>query len=1215
MATFHTWIWKYKKYVNKNVWNMIGWALTDYKGDLTFGFGKEHRDSREFDLDEVLRPELFIKGFVDIAAIVEGVYDDPDEDVEDLKKIREILDDNEEGLIDNNEAYAAIRKRIRCERKLLEIAREFGDSSLRMKRMKVIAEFYKFKPEDKNQLISEFSQYYEVFWKTVLSLKGKDNNFIDKLTRFFMIPKKTGKPIGVIEIFSFSMDYLINRGNAGSSGLDFVELSNEHIQLQKNITEKVICQDIAVRKFIQGLFNGTLRDKKKLTAPESTFLFVGPPGVGKTYLAQTAAELIGRPYKIFSMSEYANENSFHGLIGFEPTWKDSKEGDLTSFVSQNENAVLIFDEIEKTHLNTIHLFLSILEGGFLRDLYTQQEVDFRHTIVIFTTNAGRKFYEDKKGISISSLSEVTLIDALRNDKNKEGKPKMPPEILSRMSKGNIIGFDHMNPAKLIPIIKRGMQKGSDIITETLGIKCEYDTSLLPYIFLYHMGGDIDARVASYRSESFIKDNVFHIAENIGENSDKFRKSFKGKSVRISFEVEGDEVSRKLTEPDTLPEILVVCNQTDLMKIKPKRGRNYKINHVYAESADRNYEHYITDTLRNSRISAILVDPFMRENKDKAPLSGLVNRDTMGNQVIDWLSGQNNVPPVYCMEFNADQRISFVDRQDLQKRGVKGILPLADAANQEERIKTVLDLIYEEFLNTKLERLHSRGRAVDFESGHRIEKNDEEVHIKVSLHDFRLIRSMDAEAQELFVDDEKLSNETFNSVVGGQSAKEELERFVKFIKDPELYKRTGQQISKGILMYGPPGTGKTKLARALACEADCPFVSATGTQFIRGEKSLTDVFRIARKYAPSIVFIDEIESFAMDARLGVDNYPAITKQLLTEMDGFDNGGKPVFVIAATNAAKAPNLGERNIFLDEALLRRFTKRVYMKFPSREDRIEFIKMKKAEQSVMEFNFNLINDKDIETFAEMTAGHSLSAIENVLNLVIGRAAERGVQPTLSDLTNCFEEFIYGEEKKYAKEDIRNTAIHEAGHAFLGFYCSEDDPDSRFIPEYATIIGRGGYLGHVRQKSNESYTGFSKEELLKLIRIKLAGRAAELVFADNKNSGLTTGASNDLETATLIAAEMLSRFGMEEGFLAALPMEMMMNSALAEKYYDRLNSILKKELNTTIRIIRENKEKIEQLADALLDQSRLDTGDMRDIINSEKSINKIDSNKKRSGR
>ena len=454
--------------------------------------------------------------------------------------------------------------------------------------------------------------------------------------------------------------------------------------------------------------------------------------------------------------------------------------------------------------------------------------------------------------------------------------------------------------------------------------------------------------------------------------------------------------------------------------------------------------------------------------------------------------------------------------------------------------------------------------------------------------------MDTEAREIFVEDSPENRDSFDNIVGGEKAKGELRRFINYIRDPEEYAKSGQQISKGILFYGPPGSGKTKLARAMACEAGCPFISTTGTQFVMGDKRISEVFRLARKYAPSIIFIDEIEAFAKPAAYG--GIEAITKELMTEMNGFDNHAKPVFVIAATNAASEPRLGEKNIYLDDALLRRFTKKVYMKWPTRDERVAFLKMKQSLLKEKQFNLNVLTESDMLDFADLSAGKSLSDIENVIELAVGLAAERGIEVNADLLISCFEESVYGEEKKYAKDHIYTTALHEAGHAFMGFVCDDFIP-GRFTPEYATIIARGGYLGLVRQRIDETATGYSKEELLKLIRIKLAGRAAEIIFAEEKGGGLTTGASNDLESATDIAIDILTRYGMEEGFLVSLPIETIMKSTLAETYHKRLNDILVRELVYTEEIIRDNKDKVKALADALIDRSRLDTEDMAKIL------------------
>ncbi len=169
--------------------------------------------------------------------------------------------------------------------------------------------------------------------------------------------------------------------------------------------------------------------------------------------------------------------------------------------------------------------------------------------------------------------------------------------------------------------------------------------------------------------------------------------------------------------------------------------------------------------------------------------------------------------------------------------------------------------------------------------------------------------------------------------------------------------------------------------------------------------------------------------------------------------------------------------------------------MRWPNRNERIAFLKKKKDELKGLEYSLDLLTDQDIEYLADVTAGTSLSELTNVLNVASGRAAELNEKITRDLIITCFEEYVYGEKRDYSPEHVWITAIHEAGHAFMGFFCDNFEP-GRFTPEYATIISRGGYLGLVRHKSDETRVGYSKDELIKLIRIKLAGRAAEMVFA-----------------------------------------------------------------------------------------------------------------------
>lgn len=1248
---------RYAATVDNQVWEALTLRLMNYERNIR-KFSDVRTRFREFEIDGILCPELFFCAFLDVLigaeahgkknvicsssqkeekdgkaqASQEEAVNLSDEEFEDAEEeIQELFDDND--LVEEDLDYGDEFLLSPPYDEWAGIAAEIYDTlppdfiSIMIDQLPKRYPLARIPVIDSDEKLRDYGREYAAYLGRRLASKGCDFEFVTKLKEYFSDPlsweKKhrknaehrldeggTCESIDLVHVLIFSYEHICrveeSRSRWSKEDLSFVTMAERVAGLRKSLSEEVICQDSAIRKFVQGMFNSVICDRESIEGPEASFLFVGPPGVGKTFLAKTAAKYLGRPVKIFQMNEYAEKSSHQGLIGIERMWKNSQPGLLTAFVKQNKNAVLVFDEVEKAHINTIRLFLSILEGGTLQDVYYQEDIDFTHTVVIFTTNAGRKFYEEQRDIPLSSVAEITLLDALKDDKYNEEDSRIPSEILSRMAKGNIIAFDHMDPVKLVPVVKKGLAEGSREVMDIMDVKCEFDESLLPYLFLYHMGAKLDARIASARSKSFIKDSIFKVAERVADNKSDMRLlKKKDKKLRFLLTVKDSPLAKELTEPAGQACIIIVCNQADYNNLVERKTERYKLYHAHAETDKSDYRKYIKGQLKDHEISAILVDPFMRENKagGNGGMEGLSNKDSKGMEVISWLLSQKGLPPVYCLEMRKGLPIKSADQMDLLNRGIKDIIRLSEAGNKKERTNLINELAYELFLKTKLDSLIRKGKILDFETGLKIcddapsesgeEKGEDaqkELTIELVVHQLRLVDAMDPESSEIFIPEEMRKAGGFDSVIGAEGAKEELRHFLDFIREPEKYRKSGRQVSRGLLLYGPPGTGKTKLARALACEADCPFISVTGSELMTDSRRVKDIFFQARKYAPSVVFIDEIEAIAQSGS------NPVLKALLTEMEGFSGTERPVFVIAATNAGDAPNLGRQNIYLDPALLRRFTKSVYMKLPSREDRIAFMLQKKKQQEGMTYNYEKLTKKDIEKFADLMAGRSLAVMENVLAMAIGRAAENGVNVSLGLLTTCFEEMAYGEEHKYSEEHIRMTAIHEAGHAFVGFVCDEG-ANSRFMPEYATIIARGGYLGLVRQKDDETLSGYSKPELLKLMRISLAGRAAELVFSGENEDGLTTGASNDLENATYIAEGMVSRFGMEEGFLVSMPVQIMMQSALASRYYEKLNEILTRELEETIRIIEKNRKKVEKLANALLEKSRLDTGEMKEIL------------------
>ena len=361
---------------------------------------------------------------------------------------------------------------------------------------------------------------------------------------------------------------------------------------------------------------------------------------------------------------------------------------------------------------------------------------------------------------------------------------------------------------------------------------------------------------------------------------------------------------------------------------------------------------------------------------------------------------------------------------------------------------------------------------------------------------------------------------FADVAGEDEAKELLSEIVDFLHDPEKYRQIGAKLPKGALLVGPPGTGKTLLAKAVAGEANVPFFSIAGSEFVemfvgRGAAKVRDLFKQANEKAPCIVFIDEIDTIGKkrDGQIGGnDEREQTLNQLLTEMDGFD-GSKGVVVLAATNRPDS---------LDPALLRpgRFDRRIPVELPDLQGRIEILKVHAKK-------IRLAEDVNFEPIAKTAAGASGAELANIVNEAAVRAVRSGRQfATQEDLQESVEVVIAGYQKKsrvLSDQEKKIVAYHETGHALVAALQSHSAPVQKI-----TIIPRtSGALGYTLQVDEGDHFLMSREELLNKIATYTGGRAAEeLVF-----HSVTTGASNDIEQATKLARAMISRFGMSEEF------------------------------------------------------------------------------------
>ena len=457
-----------------------------------------------------------------------------------------------------------------------------------------------------------------------------------------------------------------------------------------------------------------------------------------------------------------------------------------------------------------------------------------------------------------------------------------------------------------------------------------------------------------------------------------------------------------------------------------------------------------------------------------------------------------------------------------------------------------------------------------------------------------MQGLGGEKGKVYEDTERKTKVRFNDVAGLDEEKEELIEIVDFLKTPEKFTKMGAKIPRGVLLYGKPGTGKTLIAKAIAGEANVPFISMSGSEFVEmfvglGASRVRKLFEKARKLAPCIVFIDEID--AIGARRtgnsgGESENNQTLNQLLVEMDGFSSE-ETIIVLAATN---------RPEMLDKALLRpgRFDRQITIPAPDIRGRLEILKIHAKDKKVSD-------DVNLESIAEDTAGFTGAELANILNeAAIIATINKHEEIENDDIEEAVKKVTVGLEKKervISDKDKKLTAYHEAGHAVVGRYL----PTQSNVKE-VSIIPRGVAGGYTMYKSDEDKYYISKTEMQERLTALLGGRAAEKLVLND----ISTGASNDIEVATNIARDMVTKYGMSDvlgpiDFKGKEPYEMQL---FGENIGDKIGQEVKLLIDTAYeraqQLLIEHRDKLEVIAQTLLEREKINETEFNKIFEEE---------------
>jgi cell division protease FtsH len=447
-------------------------------------------------------------------------------------------------------------------------------------------------------------------------------------------------------------------------------------------------------------------------------------------------------------------------------------------------------------------------------------------------------------------------------------------------------------------------------------------------------------------------------------------------------------------------------------------------------------------------------------------------------------------------------------------------------------------------------------------------------------------------------DENSNTVTFGDVAGCDEAKEEVFEIVDFLKDPQKFQKLGGHIPHGVLLVGPPGTGKTLLARAIAGEAKVPFFSISGSDFVEmfvgvGASRVRDMFENAKKNAPCIIFIDEIDAVGRHRGAGMgggnDEREQTLNQMLVEMDGFESNSG-VIVVAATN---------RSDVLDRALLRpgRFDRQVHVGLPDIRGREQILQVHMRKVPISP-------DVNAAVLARGTPGFSGADLANLVNesaLFAARRNKRSVD--MQDFEDAKDKIYMGPERKSAvmrEEERRNTAYHESGHAVVAKVLPKADPVHK-----VTIMPRGMALGVTWQLPEFDRVNLYKDRMLEELAILFGGRAAEEVFLNS----MSTGASNDFERATKMARDMVTRYGMSDSLGTMVYVDTEQQGMFGPNSSKSVSELTQQKVDAEIRslidsqyalaksILENNKDKVEAMVTALMDWETIDAEQINDIM------------------
>ncbi len=922
------------------------------------------------------------------------------------------------------------------------------------------------------------------------------------------------------------------------------------------------------------------------SGPRGIFTFLGPPGVGKTLLAETFARHLAQstfsPYvfRRFDMSMFAGHQNHEQLFGMEAFYRDSRAGTLTGFVHANPRTVILFDEIEKAHDNVIQSLLAVLDKGEVVDKHLDQPVDFSQTWLVFTSNLGREFFDDSdRSGFLHTLDHAPgmvfeiLGSAKRRGAEEATVPALAPEFVSRLAKGGAVVFRRLETRHHLTLLERAVQRQVASGRERSGIDLPEVTLTrdVLLLFLLSLLPAIDARKVVSRGEAWSIDVIGRAYRALRDEL----QTQPTDTLTIAVEP-GDDAKAFLEERrPTEIRLLLIDEDTYLPPVLETLEPGVKVRRIWRDSE-------VAEAVRRFDPDLVLLDLTLG-----VPLGSAEVEPAL--RILEELRSTSAHLPVFLFSENPEDRESFdrVLRAVMDRGGARGFVPCnrrperpSDLDDFRSRIGSIIEELATAKLLDKERRSH---RTVSWDVSYQYDADESVIHAEVGPP--RSLVAYSAADPASPIQFRGIPGARFSDVVGLSRAKRRLAGVLDGLKDPAKLAAFGTAPPRGLLLAGPPGTGKTLLARALAGEAGLPFLALSAGELKskwvgESEARIRELFARARQYAPAIVFIDEIDGIA--ARRGPSSNSHDTSalnQLLAELDGAGPRAQLGLVLAATNHPEA---------LDPALVRpgRFDEVIPMDLPNLNARKEFFETRLG-------TLPTEGDIDLERLAKAAGGASPAELDRMVREAVYHAAgEDRVAITEADLHFARRLVRFGAEAEDTivdADDRRMTAYHEAGHA-LCFLLRFPD---RTIDHLTIVPNERGALGYLAPQHEEGVYAMSADHVRRELVVALGGREAERLIGGEH--AMTTGVSSDLAHATNLAWNSITRWGFDPKIgplgVDALPPEA--RAKWSDAVAERVWVWLKEAEEAAATDLREHRAKLDRLAETLLEQQSLDWDDL----------------------